>query len=374
MAVPDPGDLVAVLDVGRVRRHRVDAVLPLAPAAARDRGSGRRGLGRAAADRPGRVAGLADGRARRRVTAELVVEPTLAGLVERAADQAADSRHRERTSQPVAIHPHSALLPRACFLHGRRAVPRRVRLGPTGLQFVTFGPPGAPGPVGYTPPQYDVAPPAPTVQPIEIILPIEGMTCASCVNRIERFLKKTPGVEDGRGQPRHREGHGPRGSGRRRPRRAGQGRRGRRLRGQGRGARRRGRADDRRARAEITAEDLERERAQRETLRRRWSRSAPSVVFMVLMFSAADRRRDGGHQQADPDAGHVHPVLGGRPLLPRRLARGPPRRGHDGHAGRGRHERRLGVLRVRDAVAGGRPRGRPARRRPTSTRPRSSSA
>jgi Cu+-exporting ATPase len=31
-------------------------------------------------------------------------------------------------------------------------------------------------------------------QPIEIILPIEGMTCASCVNRIERFLRKTDGV------------------------------------------------------------------------------------------------------------------------------------------------------------------------------------
>jgi Cu+-exporting ATPase len=29
----------------------------------------------------------------------------------------------------------------------------------------------------------------------EISLPIAGMTCASCVNRIERFLKKTPGVE-----------------------------------------------------------------------------------------------------------------------------------------------------------------------------------
>src|SRR4029077_12582258 len=31
---------------------------------------------------------------------------------------------------------------------------------------------------------------------VEVQLPIEGMTCASCVNRIERFLKQTPGVED----------------------------------------------------------------------------------------------------------------------------------------------------------------------------------
>jgi len=31
--------------------------------------------------------------------------------------------------------------------------------------------------------------------PIEVSLPVEGMTCASCVNRIERFLTKTPGVE-----------------------------------------------------------------------------------------------------------------------------------------------------------------------------------
>jgi Cu+-exporting ATPase len=33
------------------------------------------------------------------------------------------------------------------------------------------------------------------LSPTEIQLPIEGMTCASCVNRIERFLRQTDGVE-----------------------------------------------------------------------------------------------------------------------------------------------------------------------------------
>jgi Cu+-exporting ATPase len=31
---------------------------------------------------------------------------------------------------------------------------------------------------------------------VEVALPIAGMTCASCVHRIERFLGKTPGVDD----------------------------------------------------------------------------------------------------------------------------------------------------------------------------------
>ena len=66
--------------------------------------------------------------------------------------------------------------------------------GPGGpARFVTSGPAGTPARLRYTPQEYDSDARRP--QPIEIVLPIEGMTCASCVNRIERFLKKTPGVE-----------------------------------------------------------------------------------------------------------------------------------------------------------------------------------
>ena len=37
---------------------------------------------------------------------------------------------------------------------------------------------------------------SPAYPEIELNLPIEGMTCASCVNRVERFLRKTDGVLD----------------------------------------------------------------------------------------------------------------------------------------------------------------------------------
>ncbi|HEY7451241.1 MAG TPA: heavy metal translocating P-type ATPase [Candidatus Limnocylindria bacterium] len=36
---------------------------------------------------------------------------------------------------------------------------------------------------------------APERLPLEIVLPVEGMTCATCVNRIERFLNRAAGVE-----------------------------------------------------------------------------------------------------------------------------------------------------------------------------------
>jgi len=41
-----------------------------------------------------------------------------------------------------------------------------------------------------------VATTSPAAPAAEIQLPIEGMSCASCVNRIERFLRKTPGVTE----------------------------------------------------------------------------------------------------------------------------------------------------------------------------------
>ena len=77
----------------------------------------------------------------------------------------------------------------------RRGWAARRPPGPGGpARFVTSGRGGRWRASGILPGSMTATPDAP--QPIEIVLPIEGMTCASCVNRIERFLKKTPGVEE----------------------------------------------------------------------------------------------------------------------------------------------------------------------------------
>ena len=67
-------------------------------------------------------------------------------------------------------------------------------------------------------------------QPTEISLPIEGMTCASCVNRIERFLEQDARRRRRDGQPRDRDGDDPLPPRRRGPGRARPGHRSRRVR------------------------------------------------------------------------------------------------------------------------------------------------
>jgi Cu+-exporting ATPase len=120
-------------------------------------------------------------------------------------------------------------------------------------------------------------------QPIEIILPIEGMTCASCVNRIERFLKKTPGVETAAvnlATERATITVNPTEAGRDELVRA--------VEAAGYEVKAEAQADAASEamtlEAEITADDLERERAQRETLFQALVSIGAALVFMVLMF------------------------------------------------------------------------------------------
>ena len=103
--------------------------------------------------------------------------------------------------------------------------------------------------------------------------------------------------------------------------------------------------------AELTADDVERERAQRTTLIQAVAAIATAARDHARDVRAPDGGARGGPQQARPVAGDADPVLGGRPLLPRGLARRAPRQHDDGHAGRRRDHRRLGLFDGRDAVA-----------------------
>ncbi|HEU0244321.1 MAG TPA: cation transporter, partial [Candidatus Limnocylindrales bacterium] len=125
-------------------------------------------------------------------------------------------------------------------------------------------------------------------QPIEIILPIEGMTCASCVNRIERFLKKTPGVADAAVNLATEKATvlvDPATAGRDELVKA--------VEAAGYEVKAEATVSEAQVAAafdaELSAEDLERERAQRETLFQALVSIGAAIVFMVLMFTPQTR-------------------------------------------------------------------------------------
>ncbi len=133
------------------------------------------------------------------------------------------------------------------------------------------------------PPSMTTQPAAP--QPIEIILPIEGMTCASCVNRIERFLKKTPGVELANVNLATEKATvlvDPGLAGRDELVKAVEAA-GYEVRAEAALAAEGATATS--LEAEMTAEDLEREKAQRQTLFQAAVAIGASLVFMVVMFT-----------------------------------------------------------------------------------------
>ena len=128
-----------------------------------------------------------------------------------------------------------------------------------------------------------------THQPIEIVLPIEGMTCASCVNRIERFLKKTPGVElasvnlaTERATVLVNPGEAGRDELVKAVEAAGY-----EVKAEAQAAEPGAQAQS--LEAEITADDLERERAQRQTLIQALVSIGAALIFMVLMFTPQTR-------------------------------------------------------------------------------------
>jgi Cu+-exporting ATPase len=126
----------------------------------------------------------------------------------------------------------------------------------------------------------------PRLLPIEIVLPIEGMTCASCVNRIERFLKKTPGVQEAsvnlateRATIRLDPAVAGRDEAVAAVKAAGYDVKPEAVQVAGSPTSAASLAD------EVTADDLERERAQRQVLLQAGVSIAAALAFMVLMFT-----------------------------------------------------------------------------------------
>ena len=205
------------------------------------------------------------------------------------------------------------------------------------------------------------APPAGTATPTEIDLPIAGMTCASCVNRIERFLRKTDGVEAASVNLATETA-----TIRYLPGLTGRAELARTIQAAGYDLKPAPSARERAAqsglRAAAAAEDGERAAAARRLL-------IEAVVAIGRRgrdhdrdVLAADIRPDGDDQPDRPGPRHVRPALGRPAVLCGRLASRAPWRRDDGYARRRRHDGCLGVQRRRDAQSSVGPRGRSAPR------------
>src|SRR4029077_16342024 len=98
---------------------------------------------------------------------------------------------------PRAPRPRSAGRPRRGRGPSRRGGPDPTERGPKrsapgrAPSRAAYGRPVTRDPRGILPGSMST-----DIRTAQLALPVEGMTCASCVNRIERFLKRPPGVED----------------------------------------------------------------------------------------------------------------------------------------------------------------------------------
>ena len=115
------------------------------------------------------------------------------------------------------------------------------------------------------------------VSPIELSLPIEGMTCASCVNRVERFLRRTDGVVEANVNLATEKASVTFDPSLRRPRRADACRRGGRIRRPGR----RARCTASPALDDAAARDAE--RRARETRALGWQAAAALAIGLAMM-------------------------------------------------------------------------------------------
>ena len=162
-------------------------------------------------------------------------------------------------------------------------------------------------------------------------LPITGMTCASCANRVERKLNKLDGVTR-LGQLRHRAGDG---GVRRGRRRAGAARR-----------RRRGGRLPRRAAARRPRPPPSPRTTTTAPLRQRLVVSA-LLTLPVLLLAMIPPLQFDNWQWLDAHARGARRRLGRAAVPPRRLAEPAARDRDDGHADLGRRARRVRLVAVR---------------------------